>query len=101
MRACLQELRKRLEENHGKCAEALTKKNAADAQAAAAVSPDAPNVLQAMMQLEQAKTRAKTDNKLVLETEKEKDADEQAVEASTVRCFFSRCGEALCEKAIQ
>ena len=24
MRACLQELRKRLEENHGKCAEALT-----------------------------------------------------------------------------
>ena len=74
MRACLQELRKRLKENHGKCAEALTKKNAADAQAAAAVSPDAPNVLQALMQLEQAKTRAKTDNKLVLETEKEKDA---------------------------
>ena len=77
MRACLQELRKRLEENHGKCAEALT---AADAQAATAVSPDAPNVLQAMMQLEQAKTRAKAANKLALEAEKEKDAAEQAVE---------------------
>ena len=35
--ACLQELRKRLEENHGNCAEALTKKAAADAQAAADV----------------------------------------------------------------
>ena len=47
MRACFQELRKRLEENHGNCAEALTKKAAADAQAAAAVSPDTPNVLEA------------------------------------------------------
>ena len=79
MRACLQELRKRLEENHGKCAEARTKKNAADAQAAAAVSPDVPNVLQAMMQLEQTNTRAKASNKLALETEKEKDV-EQSVE---------------------
>ncbi len=44
------------------------------------MSPDAQNVLQAMMQLEQAKTRAKTTNKVVLDTEKEKDAAEQEVQ---------------------
>ena len=44
------------------------------------MSPDAPNVLQAMMQLEQAKTRAKATNKLALEAEKDKDDDEKAVE---------------------
>jgi hypothetical protein len=49
---CLQELRERLQQNHGNCAEALTKKAAADAASAATVSPDTPNVLQAMMQLE-------------------------------------------------
>jgi hypothetical protein len=32
IRVCLQEMRKRLEENHGKCAEVLTKKNAASKQ---------------------------------------------------------------------
>jgi hypothetical protein len=64
--ACLQELRKRLEEHHGNCAQALTEKDAADAASAATVYPDAPNVLQAMMQLEQAKTRAKTANRLAL-----------------------------------
>ena len=80
MRACLQELIRRLEENHGNCAEALAKKAAADAASAATVDPDAPNVLQAMMQLEQAKTRAKTANRLALEAEKEKDAAEKAVE---------------------
>ncbi len=47
MRACLQELLKRLQEKHGKCAEALTQKAAADAQAAAAVHT--PSVLEAMM----------------------------------------------------
>ena len=111
--ACLQELLKRLQDRHVECAQAVAKQAAADAQAAAAVSPDTPNVLQAMMQLEQAKTRAKAANKLALEAEKEKDAAEQAVEASTARCFcmqghhvmlffsVSRCGQALCEKAIQ
>ena len=67
MRACLQELIKRLEENHGNCAEALAKKAAADAASAATVDPDTPNVLQAMMKLEQAKARAKTANKVALE----------------------------------
>jgi hypothetical protein len=59
----LQELLKRLQDRHVQCAEAVAKKGAADAASAAAVSPDAPNVLQAMMQLEQAKTRAKAANK--------------------------------------
>ena len=80
MRACLQELIKRLEENHGNCAEALAKKAAADAVSAATVNPDAPNVLQAMMKLEQANARAKTANKVALEAQKEKDAAEKAVE---------------------
>ena len=46
---------------------------------AAAVTPDAQNVLQAMMQLEQAKTRAKAANKVALHAEKEKGAAEQEV----------------------
>jgi hypothetical protein len=37
------------------------------------VTPDAQNVLQAMMQIEEAKTRAKAENKVALHTEKEKD----------------------------
>jgi hypothetical protein len=45
MRACLQELLKRLEQNHGNFAEALTKKAVADAVSAAVVSPDTPNVM--------------------------------------------------------
>jgi hypothetical protein len=45
----LQELRKRLEENHVGCAEALAKKAAADK----------PNVMQTMMLLQQARFRAK------------------------------------------
>jgi hypothetical protein len=57
MRACLQEMLKRLQEKHGKCAEALTNKAAANAQAGAAVH--SPNVLQAMMLFQQAKHRAK------------------------------------------
>ena len=47
--ACLQELRKRLEENHVGCAEALAKKAAADK----------PNVMQTMMLLQQARFCAK------------------------------------------
>jgi hypothetical protein len=66
--ACLQELRKRLEEYHGNCAQALTAKDAADAASAATVIPDTPNVLQAMMKLEQAKARLtiKLDRLIVL-----------------------------------
>jgi hypothetical protein len=45
MRTCFQEVRQRLEENHGNCAQSFTKKAVADAQAATDVSPDTPNVL--------------------------------------------------------
>ena len=58
----MQELLKRLQDRHVDCAEALAKKAAADAVSATTVNPDAPNVLQAMMKLE------------------EKDAAEKAVE---------------------
>ena len=78
--ACLQEMLKRLQDRHVQCAEAVSKKGAADAASAADVSPDASNVLQAMMKLEQAKARAKTANKVALEAEKEKDAAEKEVE---------------------
>jgi hypothetical protein len=78
--ACLQELLKRLQDRHVDCAEALAKTAAADAVSAATVSPDPPNVLQAMMQLRQAKSRAEAANKLALEAEKERDAAEKAVE---------------------
>ena len=44
------------------------------------MSPDTPNLLQAMMQLEQVKTRAKFANKVALESEKEKDTAEKAGE---------------------
>ena len=74
----MQELLKRLQDRHVQCAEAVAKKGAADAASAAAVSPDAPNVLQAMMQLQQAKNRAEAANKVALEVEKEKDAAESA-----------------------
>jgi hypothetical protein len=78
--ACLQELLKRLQDRHVDYAEALAKKAAADAASVVTVNPDAPNVLQAMMKLEQANARAKTANKVALEAEKEKDAAEKAVE---------------------
>ncbi len=83
MRACLQELIKRLEENHGNCAESLVKKAKKavdDDVSTATVNPDTPNVLQAMMKLEQANARAKNANKVALEVEKEKDAAEKTVE---------------------
>ena len=76
----MQELPKRLQDRHVDCAEAVAKKAAADAASAATVSPDTPNVLQAMMQLRQAKSRAEAANKLALEAEKERDAAEKAVE---------------------
>jgi hypothetical protein len=76
----LQELLKRLQDRHVECAQAVAKKAAADAASAATVSPDTPNVLQAMMQLGQAKSRAEAANKVALEAEKEKDAAEKAVE---------------------
>jgi hypothetical protein len=44
------------------------------------VSPDTPDVLQAMMKLRQDKSRPEVSNNLTLETEKEKDAAEKAVE---------------------
>jgi hypothetical protein len=62
----LQELLKRLQDRHVDCAEALAKKAAADTDSAATVNADAPNVLQAMMKLEQANARAKTANKVAL-----------------------------------
>jgi hypothetical protein len=71
--ACLQELLKRLQDRHVEYA-SVVKKADADAQAvdtevAVVVSPDTRNVLQAMIQLEQAKTRVKATNKFALETE--------------------------------
>jgi hypothetical protein len=56
--AYLQELLKRLQDRHVDCAEALTKKAATDAQAAAAVSADTPSVLEAMILFQQAKKQA-------------------------------------------
>jgi len=92
MRACLQELLKRLQEKHGKCAEALTQKAAADAQAAAAVHT--PSVLEAMMLFQQAKKHAqaaqdrakaaqdqvKTAKKVALEAEKDNDAAQKELQ---------------------
>ena len=80
MLVCLQELWKRLEDNHGKYAEALTEKGAADVQTAATASPDTTNVLRAMIQVEQVKNREKVVNKVALEVEKEKDTVEKKVE---------------------
>ena len=89
--ACLQELRKRLQDRHGfRCAQAVAKKAAADAASPATVDPDTPNVLQAMMKLEQAKARAKTANKVALEAEKERDAAETAVEELKTSHISSR-----------
>jgi hypothetical protein len=64
--ACLQELRKRLQDRHGfRCAEAVAKKATVDAVSAVTVNPDAPNVLDAMVQLEQARTREKPTTSLL------------------------------------
>jgi hypothetical protein len=45
----LQELLKRLQNRHVDCAEAVAKKGGADADSAAIVDPDTPNVMQAMI----------------------------------------------------
>jgi hypothetical protein len=74
----LQELLKRLQDRYGECAQTVAKKDASDAASTATVSPDTPNVLQTMMQLEQAKSHTETANKLALETEKERDSVEKA-----------------------
>jgi len=92
LHACLQELLKRLQEKHGKCAEALTQKAAADAQAAAAVHT--PSVLEAMMLFQQAKKHAqaaqdrakaaqdqvKAAKKVALEAEKDNDAAQKELQ---------------------
>jgi hypothetical protein len=92
--ACLQELLKRLQDRHVDCAEALTKKAAADAQAAAAVSEDTPSVLEAMMLFQQVKKRAqaaqdrakaaqdqvKAAKKVALEAEKDNDTAQKEVQ---------------------
>ncbi len=70
--ACLKELLRRLQDRHVDCAEAVAKKAAADTASAVTVSPDTPNVLQAMIQLKEAKSRAEAANKLALETEKKR-----------------------------
>ncbi len=58
----------------------IAKKAATDTASSDTVDPDVPNVLQAMMQLQQAKSRAEAANKLALEAEKERDSAEKAVE---------------------
>jgi hypothetical protein len=78
--ACLEELLKRLQDRHVECVEAVAQKASTDVDSTATETPDAQNVLQTMMQLDQAKTRAKAANKVVLHVEKEKDTDEQEVE---------------------
>ena len=60
--------------------QAVAKEVVADAVSAGTVSPDTPNVLEAMVQLEEARTRSKSGNKLALDTEKEKDTAEQEVQ---------------------
>ena len=55
------------------------------------MDPDTPNVLQAMMKLEQANARAKTANKVALEAEKEKDTPEKSVEELKYR--LTKCGQ--------
>ena len=66
---CLEELLKQLQVRHVEFAEVVAKKAPPDAQTDDVVSPDTPNVLPTMMQLEQVKIRTKTANKVVLEVE--------------------------------
>jgi hypothetical protein len=71
--SCLHELLKRLQDRHGECAQAVAEKDTADAASAATVRPETPNMLQTIMHLEQAKSRAEAANKLALEEEKDSD----------------------------
>ena len=73
--------------SHGRAQRFSPDKAAVDVQTATAVSPDTPNVLKAMMKLEEAKTRTKTSNKVALEVEQEKDDDEKTVEELKRRKF--------------
>ena len=59
----MEELRKRMHDlsRHGKYSEAFVKQSVADVQA---VSPDTPHVMQTVIQIEQAKTREKTQIRL-------------------------------------
>ena len=66
----MQELLKRLQDRHDECAQAVAKKAAADVTSTATVSPDTPNVIQTIMQLDQTNTRTKASNKVPLEAEK-------------------------------
>ena len=65
----MEELLKRLEVRHVEFTEVVDKKASPDVQTDDVVSPDTPNVLPTMMQLEQVKIRTKTANKVVLEVE--------------------------------
>jgi len=86
----LQELLKRLQEKHGKCVEALTKKAAADAQAAAAAH--APDVIQVMMLLQKARFRAKA------EQDRAKAAQDQAKVANKVVVEAEKAQQRCCSK---
>jgi hypothetical protein len=59
---------------------ASAKKAAVHAVSTATVSPNTPNVLQELVQLEQVKIAQKTSNVVDLDTEKEKDTTEQVVQ---------------------
>jgi hypothetical protein len=89
--ACLQELRKRLQDRHGfRCAQAVAKKAAADAQAPAAVHT--PSVLEAMMLFQEAKKHAQAaqdrakaaqdqaSKKVALEVEKDNDTAQKELQ---------------------
>ena len=60
--------------------QAVAKKAAPDVTSTGTVSPKTPNVLQAMMQLQQVKTRTEVVNKVALEAQNEKDDVEKTVE---------------------
>jgi hypothetical protein len=69
-------LLKRLQDHHVEFSQTVVKKNTDDVVSTITVNPDTQNVLQAMMKLEQAKSRGKIANVVALETEKEKDTVE-------------------------
>jgi hypothetical protein len=66
---CFQELIKRLQDRHVEYVETLAKKGSVDVTSVPTVSPDAPNVLEEMMQFRQVKSRAEVANKIALEEE--------------------------------
>jgi hypothetical protein len=86
----LHELLKRLQDRHDECAQTVAKKDAADSVSSATVSPDTQNVLQEMMHLELAKSRAEAANKLALEAEKERDDADTGKITSVIPSFATR-----------